>query len=353
LTKEFAAAPVAALQRHEGWRRPHGTPRGEPHALSWGSVALQGLELDRDRTAMGSVRPARRFHAHRVHSRPSLRPAEADRGPPCAFAPLQRSIFAAPHRTARPEGPASDASSPELLCPTALSKSGGPVGLDGRSLRHPVPRPGFGYPHRGLHHHSSRRTRRRSTLGLLPSRPDRVAAVPLSGPLPSWRFRGAPTRRSGLTSTCAFRASFSRRSRESDRLGPDPRTSLGFTPPEPSLPSSGHSLSVAMPALAPSGGYTLIPTRVTGLYEATGSAGPFPDCRLSWGFAPSDRRGAPYIDPEGWLIASPCAGARLRAASRSSPSRERCNQGSRAPGPAPPSYRCTTSCVVHSPVLFR
>jgi hypothetical protein len=128
LTKEFAAASVAALQRHEGWRRPHGTPRGGPHALSWGSVALQGLESNRDRTAMGSVRPARRFHAHRVHSRPDLRPAEADRGPSCAFAPLQRSISAAPRRAARPVRPAPDASSPELLCPTAPSKSGGPVG---------------------------------------------------------------------------------------------------------------------------------------------------------------------------------------------------------------------------------
>ena len=75
------------------------------------------------------------------------------------------------------------------------------------------------------------------------------------------------------------------------------RTSLGFSPPEPSFPTSGHALWVAMPTLAPFGGSTCVPAWVSGSFEASGSAGPSPDCRLSWGSAPSDRHGAPHIVP--------------------------------------------------------
>jgi len=59
--------------------------------------------------------------------------AEAIRGPPCAFAPLQRSISATPHRTLRPDGSAPDASSPELSRPTTRSRSGGSAGYGGLS----------------------------------------------------------------------------------------------------------------------------------------------------------------------------------------------------------------------------
>lgn len=106
---------------------------------------------------MGSVRPARRFDALRAHAGPSL-PSRLspDGGPPCAFALLQRSIAAPPHRLADPKVRTSDdASSPELSCPTTHSERRTRVS---RSFRpRCVPRPGFGYPHRGVHHRPSRR----------------------------------------------------------------------------------------------------------------------------------------------------------------------------------------------------
>jgi len=151
------------------------------------------------------------------------------RGPPCAFAPLQRSIRAAPHRTLRPVGSSPDASSPELSCPTARSRGGGSVRVRRVvPLRH-VPRPRFGHLHRGVHHRPSRRAKRRSAHGLLPSRPDLVAAVSLSGPRPSWRFRGRPPAEAGQRP----RAPSGHRSR--DGAGDRPvrahlRTSLGFLP---------------------------------------------------------------------------------------------------------------------------
>jgi hypothetical protein len=94
------------------------------------------------------------------------------------------------------------------------------------------------------------------------------------------------------------------------------RTSLGFSPPERSIPTTGQSLWVAMPTLAPFGGSTCIPAWVTGSCDASGSAGPSPDCRLSWGFAPSDRHGAPHIVPGGGLMVSPRADPRLRTCHR-------------------------------------
>jgi hypothetical protein len=106
---------------------------------------------------------------------------------------------------------------------------------DDGSLRRPVPRPGFGYPLRGVHHHPYRRAKRRSTHGLLPSRSLPVAAVPLSRPLPSCRFRSAPTRRSGPVTADAFRALFSRRSRDPTLAGPIHEPPWGS--PLQSLPS--------------------------------------------------------------------------------------------------------------------
>jgi len=111
----------------------------------------------------------------------------------------------------------------------------------------------------------------------------------------------------------------------SDPCGPDPRTSLGFSPPESSLPSSGRSLCFAMPTLTPFGRYTFLPTWVSGLCGTTGSACPSRDCRLSWGFAPSDRHGAPFTVAGGGLMVSPRAGPRLRAPPRSEPPCERCS----------------------------
>jgi len=103
-----------------------------------------------------------------------------------------------------------------------------------------------------------------------------------------------------------------REPRDPDPRGPESTSFLGFSPSEPSPPPSGPSLVVARPALPPFRGVTFRPAGVSGPYEAEGSAGPSPDCRLPWGFAPSDRRGAPYVDPGSGLMDSPHGGDRLR-----------------------------------------
>jgi hypothetical protein len=41
--------------------------------------------------------------------------------------------------------------------------------------------------------------------------------------------------------------------------------------------------------------------------------GPFPDCLLSRGFAPSDRHSAPFTTPGSGLMGSPPVGRRLMA----------------------------------------
>lgn len=106
---------------------------------------------------MSSVRPARRFDALRALAGPGL-PSRLspDGGPPCAFALLQRSIAAPPHRPANPKVRMSnDASSPGLSCPTTHPERRTRISRGFRP--HCVPRPGFGYPHRGVHHRPSRR----------------------------------------------------------------------------------------------------------------------------------------------------------------------------------------------------
>jgi hypothetical protein len=93
------------------------------------------------------------------------------RGPSCAFVLLQRSIAGVPRRPAGPKASSPDgASSPGLAGPTAHSRNGGPDVHGDGSLHRLVTRPGFGYPHRALHHRSYRRAKRRSAHGLRPSR---------------------------------------------------------------------------------------------------------------------------------------------------------------------------------------
>ena len=94
-------------------RRPARAPCGDPAALSWDCAALRGHRPDLASAATGSARPARRFDALRALAWPSL-PSRLspDGGPPCAFASLQRSIAAPPHRPADPKACSSnDASS--------------------------------------------------------------------------------------------------------------------------------------------------------------------------------------------------------------------------------------------------
>jgi len=94
---------------------------------------------------MSSVRPARRFDALRALTWLGVPSRIApDGGPPCAFAPLQRSIAAPPHRPADPKAAGrrcflSWAFVPYDTCGTAdpFSRGFRPLG---------VPRPGFETP---------------------------------------------------------------------------------------------------------------------------------------------------------------------------------------------------------------
>jgi len=94
-------------------------------------------------------------------------------GPPCAFVLLQRHVPAAPHRNVTPpssceptEDPSRDAASPGLSCPTTHSGPADPLEWSNGSLRCRVPRAGFGYPLRDVHHRSSRRRSAGAFLGL-------------------------------------------------------------------------------------------------------------------------------------------------------------------------------------------
>jgi hypothetical protein len=194
---------------------------------------------------MGSVRPARRFDALRAIVATGLPSRLApDGGPPCAFALLQRSIAAPPHRPADPRARTSnDASFPELPCPTTHDGTADPFSRGFRPRG--VPRSGFLDPHRGPHHRPSRRL----------AAPERPWASP---------FKAFPSQRSGPLSEShallSFHASIRlapmgsvrtrppsgpRSRRESVlpfRIPKDParRCLLGFHPSRAFLPPASH-----------------------------------------------------------------------------------------------------------------
>ena len=286
---------------------------------------------------MGSVHPVRRFHALGVRSRPDLRKLSR-RGPPCAFVPLPRPCPAAPHRIARPEvgRPSRDASSPGLPCPTTHPRSADPLSADG-SLRRPVPRPRFG-------------TSFAAPPPTLPAReaPERPWASPFEAcprrggtPLgasalltlpgrPPRRRGGAPAHLQGLRSRGGVRAPpDSRRVR--------PRCLPGL-PPLQSIPPirPGHRLWSRCRPSRPRAGRRPCPPGPRAFAERMDRPGPFPDCRLSWGLAPSDRHGAPYTVPRSGLMALPHAGPTRKRATPRDP----CSFGrSAAKGPWPPTRR--------------
>lgn len=202
---------------------------------------------------MGSGLPVRRFDALRDSLRcgPPRRPKPCG-DPPCAFVLLQRHP-PEPRRVPRARGRARRTRLPLLgfFGPTTHSRS---VSRDDRgSRRDPRPRAGFGYPLRGARHWTSRRAKRRSVPGLLPS-----GLVPrgrrelLSESLPSWRCPPArrtvrctrePSRLQGLAlATDPYR----RRS-----LGDRPSLPSWGSPPQSSPHPSGHCALVARPPLPP------------------------------------------------------------------------------------------------------
>jgi hypothetical protein len=294
-----------ALQRMEGGGDRRSPPLGGPCGLSWGCVALRGL---------GSGGPGRTWvpPAPCGVSTPvggscsgTSHAAEAGAGPPCAFVPLQRPVPRTPHRgvaapTRRPGDPPRDAASRGLSFPTTRTRSAVPH-EGGGSLRRRVPRPRFGYLLRGVHRRPCRRSRRRSVHGILPSRlrSSRTMGAPLGVPalltLPAARFPGRKR-----TRPAAFRASFPRRVRARHRV-PE-----GTRPPMPSWASPLQSIPPIRPGhrfwsrrrpSRPRAGRRPCPPGPQGFADRMGRPGPSPDCRLSWGFAPCDRHGAPSTGP--------------------------------------------------------
>lgn len=133
--------------------RPVRAPCGERTALSWDCAALRGHDSTRCH-AYGLRGPARRFHALRVlrvgrtsgllRASPSMRLALPFRGPSHhpRTVPGARRLHAS-----------DDASFPGLSCPTTHAGTADPLpaGLPPCG----VPRPRFGYLHRGVHHRPS------------------------------------------------------------------------------------------------------------------------------------------------------------------------------------------------------
>jgi hypothetical protein len=190
---------------------------------------------------MGSARPARRFDALRAHTKSDLPNRLApDGGPPCAFAPLQRSITAPPHRPADPKARTSDdASFPGL---SRLTTHAGTT--DPHSAGLPAPlraASGVSTPIAASTVVPPGAFRRRSVPRLHPTRPSpRRDRDPFRSPLPSWRsprrFASPPCGACGRGRLQGFDPaagsccpSGSRRTRRVDAF-------LGFHPPEHSLP---------------------------------------------------------------------------------------------------------------------
>jgi hypothetical protein len=253
---------------------------------------------------MGSVRPARRFDAHRVLVKSGV-PSRLtpDGGPPCAFALLQRSIAAPPHRPADPKVRTSnDASSPGLSCPTTHDGTADP-----HSAGLPAPlraASGVFTPFAASTTVPPDAFRRRSVHGLHPSRlSPRRDRDPFRSPLPSWRwprrFASPPCgacgrgRLQGLDpATGSFCPSGSRRTRRVDAF-------LGFFPPEHSLPPAlASALGRGGSPLTRWAGRRHRSACVTGFQSSEGSVWPLSGLPALVGFLtfrPSRRR----CDPRG------------------------------------------------------
>jgi hypothetical protein len=201
---------------------------------------------------MGSARPVRRFNAHRAHSRQAFRRPK----PPEALLALSRPFRGPPPQPRKPppaRRPACRNLLPLLGSSSLRHTLGAVIPLLARgSRRERVPRPGFGYPHRGVHHRPYRRAKRRSALGLLPSRPSpRRGRRPSRRPCPPG-VAGRASHRGVRRDAADFRALISRRARSApDPEGSDRRCLPGIHPSRAFPPSVRACALVALPALPP------------------------------------------------------------------------------------------------------
>ena len=265
---------------------------------------------------MGPGPPPRRFDALGASClpRPSAQRVAARR-PSCAFAPLQRRPpQPRPLPSARAPTRHSGLSLLSFVCPATRSKV--PAARKRGSTRAPRPRARFGYLLRGPSPRPCRRAKRRSVHGLLPSgRSLRAAAAPLGvaallslpAPAPHPRVHAGARPASGPCSRHGSVRSPSLAGRPSVPSWPSPLQSVHSLRPGAALSSRG------LPSY-PTHGLTLQPGRVSGSCEAEGTAGPSPDCRLSWGSSPCDCRGVASAGAGGWLMVSPRAGRAACAA---------------------------------------
>jgi len=216
---------------------------------------------------------------------------------------------------------------PWAFVPHDTCRNGGPVRARGFRPR-TVPRPGFGYPPRGVHHRPSRRL----------AAPERPSASP---------FKAFSSRRSGLLSEAAAlvallasirlaplgsvrtrSASGPRSRRECVRSAGSRRTRrvaafLGFTlqsvpPLRPRAPAFPRGASPRTHG----GGSASRSTCVSGSCGTEGSVGPSRGYRLSWDLSPCDRRGDVPVGARGGLMSSPHGAQRcMRRAPIRAPSR--------------------------------
>lgn len=201
---------------------------------------------------MGSARPVRRFNALRAHSRQAFRRPKSPEAPLALSHPFRglpsRSRKAPPARR-----PACQTLLPLLNFDSLRHTRGAvdPFAVRG-SRRERVPSPGFGYPHLGVHHRPYRRAKRRSALGLLPSRRSpRRGRHPSRGPCPL----GVATvdRTGGYDCTRPTSGPRSRDElvRSSGSEEPDRRCLPGIHPSRAFSPSVRACALVALPALPP------------------------------------------------------------------------------------------------------
>jgi hypothetical protein len=216
---------------------------------------------------MGSARPARRSLALRVLTGPTSRTAEAVRGPPCAFVPLQRPIAAAPHRSAWPCGPRTMLPLLSFRAPRHTLGPEDPL-RSARPRALPCHVRGLATP---IAASTSVPTGARSagaSLGFALQGLTRPGGTPLGVPALLTFLREAPPLREASRRTPSGLRSRHGHDEGSSRT---PRHVLpGLSPSRAPHPSSGPSLVVARPTLPPLGGMTSRPTWVSGPCEAKG-----------------------------------------------------------------------------------
>jgi hypothetical protein len=250
-----------------------GAPRGGSPGLSWGLVALRGLGPGRPRAVIGSARPVRRLHAPRGFGDRDF-PRDRSRGeaPLALSRPFRGCLAAAPQRPVvrsrrQPAGrPGGRCFLSWAFVPYDTCQTDGPARWAAVPAATRVPRPGFGYPPRDVHHRSYRRQGAGASVGFsLQGLPLDAVGAPLGVPalLTFPRLRSPE----GAVPAAAFRASFSRRVRAVADVREARRPSMPSwgSPLQSVLPlRPGDALVVALPPLSPLRDSTSSATRVSG-----------------------------------------------------------------------------------------